>query len=286
MPIKVEGLYYTYLPGTPFEHQALKNISFEIQDGEFVGIIGHTGSGKSTLIQIVSNLIRQDQGSVLIDGEDYTKKGADKKALRRTVGVVFQYPEYQLFEETVAKDIAFGPLRTGIASNEIENRTRVAMELVGMDYDEYKDKSPFELSGGQKRKVAIAGVLAMEPKILIMDEPIAGLDPLGRENLMDLVKKLNECGITILMISHNMEGLAEYASRILVMSGGELIMNDTPEAVFSEHQKLREIGLDLPEAAKLVEQLRAKGMDVPKNLIRYREVRDFLIEKLGGQAHD
>ncbi len=286
MPIAVENVSYTYLPGTPFEHQALKNVSFTIEDGEFVGIIGHTGSGKSTLIQIISSLIPQTAGRVLIDGVDYSQKDADKKKLRRTVGVVFQYPEYQLFEETIAKDIAYGPRMTGIPEEELENRTQVAMELVGMDYETYKDKSPFELSGGQKRKIAIAGVLAMEPKILIMDEPIAGLDPLGRESLMDLVKNLNDCGMTILMISHNMDGLAEYASRILVMNQGELMMNGTPREVFREHEALRAAGLDLPEAGQLVEALRAKGVAISEENIRFDEVREELIRMLGGKAHD
>ena len=286
MPIAVENVSYTYLPGTPFEHQALKNVSFTIEDGEFVGIIGHTGSGKSTLIQIISSLIPQTAGRVLIDGVDYSQTDADKKKLRRTVGVVFQYPEYQLFEETIAKDIAYGPRMTGIPEEELENRTQVAMELVGMDYETYKDKSPFELSGGQKRKIAIAGVLAMEPKILIMDEPIAGLDPLGRESLMDLVKNLNDCGMTILMISHNMDGLAEYASRILVMNQGELMMNGTPREVFREHEALRAAGLDLPEAGQLVEALRAKGIAISEENIRFDEVREELIRMLGGKAHD
>ena len=286
MPIAVENVSYTYLPGTPFEHQALKDVSFTIEDGEFVGIIGHTGSGKSTLIQIISSLIPQTAGRVLIDGVDYSQKDADKKKLRRTVGVVYQYPEYQLFEETIAKDIAYGPRMTGIPEEELENRTQVAMELVGMDYETYKDKSPFELSGGQKRKIAIAGVLAMEPKILIMDEPIAGLDPLGRESLMDLVKNLNDCGMTILMISHNMDGLAEYASRILVMNQGELMMNGTPREVFREHEALRAAGLDLPEAGQRVEALRAKGIAISEENIRFDEVREELIRMLGGKAHD
>lgn len=286
MPIAVENVSYTYLPGTPFEHRALKDVSFTIEDGEFVGIIGHTGSGKSTLIQIISSLIPQTAGRVLIDGVDYSQKDADKKKLRRTVGVVFQYPEYQLFEETIAKDIAYGPRMTGIPEEELENRTQVAMELVGMDYETYKDKSPFELSGGQKRKIAIAGVLAMEPKIFIMDEPIAGLDPLGRESLMDLVKNLNDCGMTILMISHNMDGLAEYASRILVMNQGELMMNGTPREVFREHEALRAAGLDLPEAGQLVEALRAKGIAISEENIRFDEVREELVRMLGGKAHD
>ena len=286
MPIAVENVSYTYLPGTPFEHRALKDVSFTIEDGEFVGIIGHTGSGKSTLIQIISSLIPQTAGRVQIDGVDYSQKDADKKKLRRTVGVVFQYPEYQLFEETIAKDIAYGPRMTGIPEEELGNRTQVAMELVGMDYETYKDKSPFELSGGQKRKIAIAGVLAMEPKILIMDEPIAGLDPLGRESLMDLVKNLNDCGMTILMISHNMDGLAEYASRILVMNQGELMMNGTPREVFREHEALRTAGLDLPEAGQLVEALRAKGIAISEENIRFDEVKEELIRMLGGKAHD
>ena len=286
MPIAVENVSYTYLPGTPFDHRALKDVSFTIEDGEFVGIIGHTGSGKSTLIQIISSLIPQTAGRVLIDGVDYSQKDADKKKLRRTVGVVFQYPEYQLFEETIAKDIAYGPRMTGIPEEELENRTQVAMELVGMDYETYKDKSPFELSGGQKRKIAIAGVLAMEPKILIMDEPIAGLDPLGRESLMDLVKNLNDCGMTILMISHNMDGLAEYASRILVMNQGKLMMNGTPREVFREHEALRAAGLDLPEAGQLVEALRAKGIAISEENIRFDEVKEELIRMLGGKAHD
>ena len=286
MPIAVENVSYTYLPGTPFEHRALKDVSFTIEDGEFVGIIGHTGSGKSTLIKIISSLITQTAGRVLIDGVDYSQKDADKKKLRRTVGVVFQYPEYQLFEETIAKDIAYGPRMTGIPEEELENRTQVAMELVGMDYETYKDKSPFELSGGQKRKIAIAGVLAMEPKILIMDEPIAGLDPLGRESLMDLVKNLNDCGMTILMISHNMDGLAEYASRILVMNQGKLMMNGTPREVFREHEALRAAGLDLPEAGQLVEALRAKGIAISEENIRFDEVKEELIRMLGGKAHD
>lgn len=283
MSITVKNLSYTYMPGTPFEHQALKNVSFEIADGEFVGIIGHTGSGKSTLIQVISGLLDGAQGQVLIGGVDYMAKKADRKQLRRTLGVVFQYPEYQLFEETVEKDVAYGPRKMGVPESEIAGRVRVALEHVGIDYELYKDKSPFSLSGGQKRKIAIAGVLAMEPSILILDEPIAGLDPMGRESFMQLSRDLNETGITILMISHNMDNLAEYAGRVLVMNDGELYLNGTPKQVFAQEEKLLAAGLDLPEAAKLAGQLRARGMDVPPGIIRYDEMLGYLAEKLGGR---
>lgn len=282
MPITVKNLSYTYMPGTPFEHQALKNVSFEIADGEFVGIIGHTGSGKSTLIQVISGLLDGAEGQVLINGVDYMAKKADRKQLRRTLGVVFQYPEYQLFEETVEKDVAYGPRKMGVPESELAGRVRVALEHVGIDYELYKDKSPFSLSGGQKRKIAIAGVLAMEPSILILDEPIAGLDPMGRENFMQLSRDLNETGITILMISHNMDNLAEYAGRVLAMNGGELYLNGTPQEVFSQEEKLVAAGLDLPEAAKLAGQLRERGMDIPQGTIRYHEILDCLTGKLGG----
>ena len=282
MPITVKNLSYTYMPGTPFEHQALKNVSFEIADGEFVGIIGHTGSGKSTLIQVISGLLDGAEGQVLINGVDYMAKKADRKQLRRTLGVVFQYPEYQLFEETVEKDVAYGPRKMGVPESELAGRVRVALEHVGIDYELYKDKSPFSLSGGQKRKIAIAGVLAMEPSILILDEPIAGLDPMGRENFMQLSRDLNETGITILMISHNMDNLAEYAGRVLAMNGGELYLNGTPREVFAQEEKLVAAGLDLPEAAKLAGQLRERGMDIPQGPIRYHESLDCLTGKLGG----
>ena len=283
MSITVKNLSYTYLPGTPFEHKALKGVNFEIADGEFVGIIGHTGSGKSTLIQVISGLLKGASGQVLVDGVDYLSKKADRRQLRRTVGVVFQYPEYQLFEETVEKDVAYGPRKMGVPESELQSRVRVALEHVGIDYELYKDTSPFSLSGGQKRKVAIAGVLAMEPSILIMDEPIAGLDPMGRESFMQLTKNLNEVGITILMISHNMDNLAEYAGRVLVMNQGELVMNGTPQEVFSREEELLSAGLDLPEAAKLARQLRAQGMEVPAGIIRYDQMLCFLKKKLGGE---
>ena len=283
MSITIKGLNYTYMPGTPFEHHALKNISLEISDGEYVGIIGHTGSGKSTLLQIMSGLIRPDEGIVEIDGKDIFEKKLDKKWLRSTVGVVFQYPEHQLFEETIEKDIAFGPMKMGVSGEELTERVKEAMELVHLDYEEYREKSPFELSGGQKRKVALAGVLAMKPRVLFMDEPIAGLDPQGRESLMQLTRRLNGMGITIVMISHNMDGLAEYASRVIAMKRGEIIMDGTPKEVFSQHERIMEVGMGLPEAARMVWLMNEKGMDVPREIIRFAELKDYLAERFGGK---
>ena len=285
--VSVENLKYVYMQGTPFESVALEKVNLRFAQGEFVGIVGHTGSGKSTLAQIMAALIKGAEGSVRILGRDIFAKDMDRKWLRRNLGVVFQYPEYQLFEETVYKDIAYGPMMTGIPEGEIENRVKVAMELVGLDYELHKDASPFELSGGQKRKVAIAGVLAMEPKILILDEPIAGLDPMGRESLMELVSELNRCGTTIIMISHNMEGLAEYATRVVVMQKGHVAMNGTPREVFSQCEQVRAAGLDIPDAAKLALALRERGIQAPQELIRFGETRDWILGGIqGGAAND
>lgn len=284
MSIKVDHVSYTYMPGTPFEHQALYDVSFEIPDGDFVGIVGHTGSGKSTLVQIISGLIRGYEGHVYVNGIDFSDKKQDRRELRKQVGVVFQYPEYQLFEESVEKDIAYGPTKLGVDPKEVERRVKAAMDLVELDYDLFRDKSPFSLSGGQKRKVAIAGVLAMEPKILIMDEPIAGLDPMGRENFMQLARSLNECGITILMVSHNMDNLAEYTKHVLVMNDGRLFMQGTPEEIFSDYTRLREASLDLPEVAQFAQMLRSCGMDIPPHVIRYDQLKELLLQRFGGNA--
>ena len=287
MPIAVENVSYTYLPGTPFEHQALKNVSFTIEDGEFVGIIGHTGSGKSTLIQIISSLIPQTAGRVLIDGVDYSQKDADKKKLRRTVGVVFQYPEYQLFEETIAKDIAYGPRMTGIPEEELENRTQVAMELVGMDYETYKDKSPFELSGGEKRRAAIAGVMAMQPEVLILDEPTAGLDPKGRDLVLEQVAAYQkENGTTVLLVSHSMEDIARVAKTVLVMNGGQVAMYAPTPEVFSRAEELRAIGLAIPSVTRIFMGLREKGYPVGENVYTVEQAAARLLPLLkGGETH-
>ncbi|MBQ6004166.1 MAG: energy-coupling factor transporter ATPase [Clostridia bacterium] len=286
MSIIVENLSYTYMEGTPFEHLAVDDISLEIKDGEFVGIIGHTGSGKSTLIQIISGLLKGYKGNVLINGVDYSDKKADKKALRRTLGVVFQYPEYQLFEETVEKDVAYGPKKLGFSEEETALRVRNAIELVGLDYEEVKDKSPFALSGGQKRKAAIAGVLSMDPDILILDEPIAGLDPAGRESFMEIIKDLNTAGKTIIMISHNMDNIAEYTEKIFVLKNGRIFMEGSPVQIFNDYEKLLEADLDLPDVVRFCRFARENGVEIPKDIIRYKDLLSYLGEKLGRMKHD
>lgn len=280
MSLKIRKLNYYYMTSTPFEVQALKEIELEVQDGEFVGIIGHTGCGKSTLIQLIAGLLKPASGIVEINGEDINASGYDRKRLRRSVGVVFQYPEYQLFEETVAKDIAFGPRKIGLSEEEAAQNVDDALRLVGFDPEEIKEISPFDLSGGQKRKVAIAGVLAMKPSILILDEPIAGLDPLGREQFMELVKKLNAQGTTILMISHNMDGLCDYASRIVVMDHGNIYMDGTPKEVFADLEKLRAVGLGASEAREAADMLQQCGWDIPNDIIKKNELVEFVLQRM------
>lgn len=284
MSVELEHLTYTYMPGTPFESKAVDDISLKLDDGEFVGVIGHTGSGKTTLISLIAGLLKPTSGRVLMDGQDINVKGFDRKALRRYIGVVFQYPEYQLFEETVIKDIAYGPRRIGVPEDEIDTRVRHAMELMEIDYDGIGNLSPFELSGGQKRRVAIAGVLASRPKMLILDEPVAGLDPQGREHLMRLITGLNAEGATILMITHSMDDLAENARRVLVLSGAKLLMDDAPANVFAREAELKAIGLDLPAVAKIASALRAQGKTVPKEIIRLTDLEKCVLEMLGGQS--
>lgn len=284
MSIELENLTYTYMPGTPFEAKAVDDINLKIEDGEFLGVIGHTGSGKTTLIGLIAGLLKPTSGRVLIDGADIAEKSFDRKALRRYIGVVFQYPEHQLFEETVYKDIEFGPKKTGVAEAEIEQRVKTAMELMELDFEGVKDLSPFELSGGQKRRVAIAGVLAIRPKVLILDEPVAGLDPQGRAHLMKLITHLNGEGVTIIMITHSMDDLAEYANRVVVLNGARLVMDDTPQKVFSREGELREIGLDIPYVARIAMQLRAKGLNVADDVIRLNELEAEVKRLTGGKA--
>ncbi|WP_066686412.1 energy-coupling factor transporter ATPase [Christensenella intestinihominis] len=272
MPLSVTKLNYFYMTGTPFEVQALKDISLTVSDGEFVGVIGHTGCGKSTLIQLAAGLLKPASGTVMVNGEDINASGYDRKLLRRTLGVVFQYPEYQLFEETVGRDVAFGPMKAGMTEAEAEKNVDTALELVGFEPAKIKPLSPFDLSGGQKRKVAIAGVLAMDPQILILDEPIAGLDPLGREQFMELVKKLNDAGVTIIMISHNMDGLADYASRIIAMDHGEVYADGTPKEVFADLDKLKKVGLGASESREAAAMLKARGWDIPDDIIKKDEL--------------
>ncbi len=262
MPIEVRNLHHIYSKGTPFEKAALSDISFKINDGEFIGLIGHTGSGKSTLIQHLNGLLKPDGGSVLIDGRDISDKSVRLREIRSKVGIVFQYPEYQLFEETVYKDIAYGPKNLGLSDAEVDERVRHVAESVGLA-EKYFEKSPFELSGGQKRRVAIAGVLAMKPEVLILDEPAAGLDPVGRDEILGRIKALHKSeGITVILVSHSMEDIARLAEKIMVMSDGELKMFDTVEAVFARSGELLEMGLNVPQACLVMQGLKAGGIDV------------------------
>lgn len=274
MSIVIEHLNYVYMQGGPYETKALDDVSLTIHDGEFVGLIGHTGSGKSTLVQHLNGLILPTSGKITVDGMDLADKNTDKRAIRRRVGLVFQYPENQLFEETVAKDIAFGPKNLGLDEAEIDRRVRTAMRRVALDYDKLSQRSVFELSGGQMRRVAIAGVLAMEPQTLVLDEPCAGLDPKGREEILGLISDLHrESGATIVMVSHSMDDVAALAERVIVMNHGKVTMDGAPREVFSRGEELRAIGLDVPQAVELAQKLREKGFDVPEGIYKIEEVR-------------
>lgn len=260
--LEIKNLNYIYSAGTPFEHKALENVSFAVRPGEFVGIIGHTGSGKSTLMQQLNGLLKPTSGQVLLDGKDIW---ADKKSTRQArfrVGLVFQYPEYQLFEETVYKDIAFGPRNMGLPEEEIDRRVRQAAGFVGLT-DAQLEASPFDLSGGQKRRVAIAGVIAMEPEVLILDEPTAGLDPIGREEILRNIEAYRKAkNATIMMVSHSMEDVARLTDRLLVMNGSRLAMDGTPAEVFTHAQELVDMGLSIPEVTRVFLHLRRLGLDV------------------------
>ena len=274
MSIVIEHLNYVYMQGGPYETKALDDVSLTIHDGEFVGLIGHTGSGKSTLVQHLNGLILPTSGQITVDGMDLADKNTDKRAIRRRVGLVFQYPENQLFEETVAKDIAFGPKNLGLDETEIDRRVRTAMRRVALDYDKLSQRSVFELSGGQMRRVAIAGVLAMEPQSLVLAEPCAGLDPKGREEILGLISDLHrESGATIVMVSHSMDDVAALAERVIVMNHGKVAMDGAPREVFSRGEELRAIGLDVPQAVELAQKLREKGFDVPEGIYKIEEVR-------------
>ena len=274
MSIVIEHLNYVYMTGGPYETKALSDVNLTIHDGEFIGLIGHTGSGKSTLVQHLNGLIMPTSGRVLVDGMDLADKGTDRRAVRQRVGLVFQYPENQLFEETVEKDIAFGPKNLGLDDAEIDRRVRDAMRRVALDYDRLHERSVFELSGGQMRRVAIAGVLAMEPQVLVLDEPCAGLDPRGREEILGLIKKLHEeAGTTIVMVSHSMDDVASLAERVIVMNHGELVMDGAPRDVFACGEELRGMGLDVPQAVQLADKLRERGFDIPEGIYRIEEIK-------------
>lgn len=283
MPIQIQQLSHTYMPGSQLAYPALADVSLTIEDGEFLGIIGHTGSGKSTLIQHLNGLLLPTAGSVLVDGLD-TREKKLRKQIRSLVGMVFQYPEYQLFEETVERDVAFGPKNMGLAEAEIATRVSEALRLVGLNPSEFAEKSPFELSGGEKRRAALAGILAMRPKYLVLDEPMAGLDPRGRREILALIESLrSDYGTGIVMVSHSMDDVAMYADRIAVLDQGALFLVDTPEEVFSHSTELLDMGLNLPQATQLVRALRARGIAIAHDYFRMDELAQDLI---GRWNHD
>ena len=286
MSIIIKNLTYIYDPEMPFANKALDNISFEIKDRDFVGLIGHTGSGKSTLIQHLNGLIKPTEGEIYINDYNITSKDLNLTEIRKRVGIVFQYPEYQLFEETVAKDIAFGPSNLELSEDEIDRRVKESMEAVGLNFEEFKDKSPFDLSGGQKRRVAIAGVIAMKPELLILDEPTAGLDPGGRDEIFDLIKDLHEnSNMTIILSSHSMDDMAKVAKNIIVMNHGKIEFMGTPREVFSKHStRLKEIGLDIPQVIELTMKLKDKGFDIRTDVLTIDEVKTEILKIMKGKS--
>lgn len=277
MSIALEHVNYIYSPGTAYEKRALNDISLEIGQGQFVGIIGHTGSGKSTLIQHLNGLMKATSGDILYDGQSIYAEGYDMRKLRSQVGLVFQYPEQQLFEVDVISDVCFGPKNQGLSEEESEKNAREALELVGFPEKYYK-QSPFELSGGQKRRVAIAGVLAMKPKVLILDEPTAGLDPKGRDEILDQIAKLHkETGMTVVLVSHSMEDVARYVDRIIVMNKGEKMLDSTPKEVFRHYKELEEVGLAAPQVTYVMHDLKDRGFDVSPDATTIEEAADEIM---------
>ncbi|WP_313342668.1 energy-coupling factor transporter ATPase [Sedimentibacter sp.] len=281
MSIKAENIKYVYSEGTPFRTVALDDISIEVKEGDFLGIIGHTGSGKSTLIQLFNGLEKPTEGKIIVDG---ITVGEDKKLLskvRQTVGLVFQYPEYQLFEETVAKDVAFGPMNLKLPQDEIDKRVKESLELVGFNYNKIKDASPFDLSGGQKRRVAIAGVLAMKPSYLVLDEPTAGLDPAGRNDLFEKIKILHEkANVTVILVSHSMEDIAKLVNRVIVLYKGKIHMEGIPKEIYSQAEELRKIGLGVPQVAEIVNELRKKGFNIKSDILTVEEAKEEILKEV------
>jgi len=281
MSIKAENIKYVYSEGTPFRTVALDNLNLEIKEGDFLGIIGHTGSGKSTLIQLFNGLEAPTEGKIIVDG---TTVGEDKKKLskiRQLVGLVFQYPEYQLFEETVAKDVAFGPMNLNLSKEEVDKRVKEALELVGFNYNEIKDVSPFDLSGGQKRRAAIAGVLAMKPHYLILDEPTAGLDPAGRNEIFSQIRTLHKkANVTVVMVSHSMEDIAKLVNRVIVLYKGKIHMEGTPKQIYSQPEELEKIGLGIPQVAQIVNELRKRGFNIKPDILTVEEAKEEILKEV------
>ncbi len=281
MSIQVKNITHIYSEGLPQQSVALEDVSFSADDGQFVGIIGHTGSGKSTLVQHLNGLLKPKSGSIIVGGTDITKPGVVMRDIRRKIGLVFQYPEYQLFEETVEKDVAFGPANLGLDQQEVSQRVKEAIELVGLDYEEIGQRSPFDLSGGQKRRVAIAGVIAMKPEVLILDEPTAGLDPKAHQDILRMIKTVHKHeGNIIFFVSHNMNDIAALADKILVMDSGKLAMEGTPEEVFSREEELNSMGLALPGPAQMIKLARQKGLPFEGNFLTIDQAEEALYQFL------
>jgi energy-coupling factor transport system ATP-binding protein len=281
MSIEVKGLTHIYSEGLPHESTALDDVTFSAQDGQLIGIIGHTGSGKSTLVQHLNGLLRPKSGSIVVGGVDITADGVVMRDIRKKIGLVFQYPEYQLFEETVAKDVAFGPGNLGLPAEEIDACVREAIEMVGLDYDKVKNVSPFELSGGQKRRVAIAGVIAMKPEVLILDEPTAGLNPKAHADILNMVETIHRrSGNIIFLVSHNMNDIARMSDKVLVMNRGKLVMDGTPAEVFSREEELKAMGLALPDSMEIVMRLRRAGMNINTDCLTMDEAAEEIAKVL------
>ena len=284
--IEINNLTHIYSEGLPFEKKAVDDISLEVEENEFIGLIGHTGSGKSTFIQHLNGLLKPSSGEIIIDGTRVDKSGSNLTDLRKKVGLVFQYPEYQLFEETIERDIAFGPGNLDLSEEEVQERVMSSMESVGLDYETYKDKSPFELSGGLKRRVAIAGVLAMEPKVLILDEPTAGLDPRGRDEILSEIKSIHEKRkMTVILVSHSMEDVAKIAERIVVLDKGKVFLDGEPRDIFREEDKLLGVGLGIPQITSLMRTLKKKGLDINEDAITVEEAKESLEKYLRGASN-
>ncbi len=281
MQIQVKNISHIYSEGTPYQSTALSGVNFEIEKGAFVGIIGHTGSGKSTLIQHLNGLLKPKSGNILINGFDITDKDVKMRDIRKQIGLVFQYPEYQLFEETVHKDVSFGPYNLGLEQNEVDQRVVEAISLVGLDYNDIANRSPFELSGGQRRRVAIAGVIAMKPDILILDEPTAGLDPKAHNDLLQMIQKIHqEQGTTVLLVSHNMGDIAKLSTQVFVLEKGRLVLSGTPAEVFQEAELLTSLGLGLPPATELVQILKKKGIQIKESALTIDDAEAILTNLL------
>ena len=286
MQLQLENVNYVYEPGTAFEKKALTDINLGFEKGEFVAVIGHTGCGKSTLIQHLNGLVKPTSGRVLFEDEDINAPNYNRKALRGKVGLVFQYPDHQLFEESIYKDVAFGPSNFLTDKEEIDRRVRTALEMVGIPEEDY-EKSPFQLSGGQKKRVTIAGVIAMQPEVLILDEPTAGLDPVGRDEILESIRKIHrETNCTIIWVSHNMEHVARFAERIIVLGGGKVIYDDIPKRVFMKYKDLGRIGLRAPEVTYIMHRLASAGVAVDTNCIRVSEAADNLLGILGNSRQE